>query len=111
VARGTAEAEAVDQRDTGASPSPPEPAKQVRLDPYAGPGPIIAGRLDPSDLRADVAERLSSEAATDADALNAACFVLARSLDEIAFSVPEAEPLAAIGCTIGALEGRQTAGR
>jgi len=67
--------------------------------------------VNPSDLRAGVAERLSAEAATDAEALNAACFVLARSLDEIAFTVPEAEPLVGIGCTIDPLEGRQTAGR
>ena len=49
--------------------------------------------MDPSDLRAGVAERLSAEAPIDADTFNAACFMLSRSLDDIEFSVPDAAPL------------------
>lgn len=50
-------------------------------------------QMDPSNLRAGVAERLASEAAIDAETFNAACFMLTRSLDEIEFAVPEAAPL------------------
>ena len=49
--------------------------------------------MDPSNLRAGVAERLASEAAIDAETFNAACFMLTRSLEEIEFAVPEAAPL------------------
>ena len=50
--------------------------------------------MDPSDLRAGLAERLAESAPIDAETFNAACFMLSRSLDEIEFSVPEAAPLA-----------------
>ena len=49
--------------------------------------------MDPSNLRAGVAERLASEAAIDAETFNAACFMLTRALEEIEFAVPEAGPL------------------
>jgi hypothetical protein len=50
-------------------------------------------RMDPSNLRAGVAERLAGAAAIDAETFNAACFMLTRSLEEIEFAVPEAAPL------------------
>ena len=49
--------------------------------------------MDPSDLRADLAERLANSTALDAETFNAACFMLTRALDEIGFSVSEAAPL------------------
>ena len=49
--------------------------------------------MDPSNLRAGVAERLAGEAAIDAETFNAACFMLTRSLEEIQFAVPEAAPV------------------
>jgi len=49
--------------------------------------------MDPSNLRAGVAEKLAGEAAIDAETLNAACFMLTRSLEDIEFAVPEAAPL------------------
>jgi len=49
--------------------------------------------MDPSDLRAGLAERLSSPDPVDAETFNAACFMLSRALDEIELSVPEAKPL------------------
>ena len=49
--------------------------------------------MDPSDLRAGLAERLSGTAPIDAETFNAACFMLSRALDEIEFAVPEAQPL------------------
>jgi hypothetical protein len=50
--------------------------------------------MDPSDLRAGLAERLAGSAPIDAETFNAACFMLSRSLDEIELCVPEAAPLA-----------------
>jgi hypothetical protein len=49
--------------------------------------------MDPSDLRAGVAESLSKDAPIDAATFNAACFMLSRALDEIGFCVPDAAPL------------------
>lgn len=49
--------------------------------------------MDPSDLRAELAERLANGTAIDAETFNAACFMLTRALDEIQVSVPEAAPL------------------
>jgi hypothetical protein len=49
--------------------------------------------MDPSDLRAGLAERLAGEAPIDAQTFNSACFMLTRALEEIDFSVPEAAPL------------------
>jgi len=49
--------------------------------------------MDPSDLKAGLAERLAGAAPIDAETFNAACFMLSRALEEIDFSVPEAAPL------------------
>jgi len=49
--------------------------------------------MDPSDLRAELAERLANSTAIDAETFNAACFVLSRVLESLEFSVPEAAPL------------------
>ena len=50
--------------------------------------------MDPSDLRAELAERLANSTPIDAETVNAACFILSRALEELEFSVPEAAPLA-----------------
>ena len=50
--------------------------------------------MDPSDLRAELAERLAGDEPIDAQTFNVACFMLSRSLDQLALSVPEAAPLA-----------------
>src|ERR1700730_15431701 len=49
--------------------------------------------MDPSDLRAELAERLAGAGPIDAEAGHAACFMLARALQDIDFPVPEAAPL------------------
>ena len=49
--------------------------------------------MDPSDLRAGLADRLAGADPVDAETFNAACFMLSRALGEIDFSVPEAAPL------------------
>jgi hypothetical protein len=49
--------------------------------------------MDPSDLRAELAERLANSTPLDAETFNAACFVLVRSLESMEFSTPEAEAL------------------
>lgn len=49
--------------------------------------------MDPSDLRAALAERLANSTPIDAATFNAACFMLTRALDQLEFSVPNAEPL------------------
>lgn len=49
--------------------------------------------MDPSDLRAGLAERLAGSDPIDAETFNAACFTLSRALGELDFSVPEAAPL------------------
>ena len=49
--------------------------------------------MDPTDLRAGLAERLSGDAAIDAETFNAVCFMLTRSLDDLDLSVAEAAPL------------------
>lgn len=49
--------------------------------------------MDPSDLRAELAERLANSTPIEAETFNAACFMLTRALEEIEFSVPEAAPL------------------
>jgi hypothetical protein len=50
--------------------------------------------MDPTDLRAGLAERLAGSEAIDAQTFSAACFMLSRALDELALAVPEAAPLA-----------------
>lgn len=49
--------------------------------------------MDPSDLRAGLAEKLAGEAAIDAETFNAACFMLSRALEDMTFAVPDAAPL------------------
>ena len=49
--------------------------------------------MDPSNLRAGVAEKLAGGDAIDAETFNAACFMLARAVDDIEFAVPDAAPL------------------
>lgn len=49
--------------------------------------------MDPTDLRAGLAERLAGSEPIDAQTFNAACFMLSRTLDELKLSVPEAAPL------------------
>src|SRR3954468_1093838 len=49
--------------------------------------------MDPSDLRAELAERLANGTPIDAQTVNAACFMLTRALEQLEFSVPEAAPL------------------
>jgi hypothetical protein len=50
--------------------------------------------MDPTDLRAGLAERLAGSEPIDAQTINSACFMLSRAIDELAMSVPEAAPLA-----------------
>ena len=49
--------------------------------------------MDPTDLRAELAERLANSTAIDAETFNSACFMLSRALEDLEFSVPEAAPL------------------
>jgi hypothetical protein len=49
--------------------------------------------MDPTDLRAELAERLAGGEAIEAGTFNAVCFMLARALEELNLSVPEAAPL------------------
>ena len=49
--------------------------------------------MDPTDLRADLAERLAGDGPIDAQAFNAACFMLSRALETLQLSVDEAAPL------------------
>jgi hypothetical protein len=50
--------------------------------------------MDPTDLRAGLADRLAGDRPIDAETFNAACFMLSRALDQLALTVPEAAPLA-----------------
>jgi hypothetical protein len=50
--------------------------------------------MDPSDLRAELAERLANSTPIDAETFNAACFMLSRALESLEFSSAEAAPLA-----------------
>jgi hypothetical protein len=50
--------------------------------------------MDPTDLRAGLAERLGGSELIDAQTFNSACFMLSRALEDLALSVPEAAPLA-----------------
>src|SRR5690349_23578465 len=49
--------------------------------------------MDPTDLRAELAERLANSTAIDAETFNAVCFLLTRALEGLELSVPEAGPL------------------
>jgi hypothetical protein len=50
--------------------------------------------MDPTDLRAGLAERLSGSEPLDAETVNSACFMLSRAIEDLALTVPEAAPLA-----------------
>ena len=50
--------------------------------------------MDPSDLRAGLAERLAGDEPIDAQTFSAACFMLSRALEDLSLSVPEAGLLA-----------------
>jgi hypothetical protein len=49
--------------------------------------------MDPTDLRAELAERMSGTEPIDAQTFNAACFMLSRALEGLDFTVPDAAPL------------------
>ncbi|HEY1421788.1 MAG TPA: hypothetical protein VGG90_13900 [Candidatus Dormibacteraeota bacterium] len=49
--------------------------------------------MDPTDLRAELAERLAGNEPIDAQAFNAACFMLSRALEMLPLNVEEAAPL------------------
>jgi hypothetical protein len=49
--------------------------------------------MDPTDLRAGLAEKLAGAEPIDAETFNAACFMLSRALEDLKLSVPEAAPL------------------
>ena len=50
--------------------------------------------MEPTDLRDGLAERLRGAGHLDAETLNAACFMLSHSLENLQLSVPEAAPMA-----------------
>ena len=50
--------------------------------------------MDPTNLRAGLAEKLAAGQPIDAETFNAACFMLSRALEDLELSVPEASPLA-----------------
>jgi hypothetical protein len=49
--------------------------------------------MDPTDLRAGLAEKLSANEPIDAQTFNAACFMLSRALEGLELTVLEAAPL------------------
>jgi hypothetical protein len=49
--------------------------------------------MDPTDLRAGLAERLAGDQPIDAQTFNAACFMLSRAIEGLTLTVPEAAPL------------------
>jgi hypothetical protein len=49
--------------------------------------------MDPTDLRAELAERLAGDGPIDAQTFNTACFMLSRALEDMSLSVLEAAPL------------------
>ena len=49
--------------------------------------------MDPTDLRAELAEQLANSKAIDAETFNAVCFLLTRALDGLELNVPDAAPL------------------
>ena len=49
--------------------------------------------MDPTDLRAELAERLAGDEPIDARSFNAACFMLSRALESMELCVDEAAPL------------------
>jgi hypothetical protein len=49
--------------------------------------------MDPTDLRAGLAEKLAANEPIDAQTFNAACFMLSRAIDDLKLTVPVAAPL------------------
>ncbi|HAF09356.1 MAG TPA: hypothetical protein DCK98_04645 [Chloroflexi bacterium] len=49
--------------------------------------------MDPTDLRAGLAERLAGDEPIDAETFNALCFMLSRALEEMDLTRSEAAPL------------------
>ncbi len=49
--------------------------------------------MDPTDLRAELAEQLANGTPIGAETFNAACFFLTRALEQLELSTPEAAPL------------------
>jgi hypothetical protein len=49
--------------------------------------------MDPTDLRAGLAERLGGDEPIDAQTFNAACFMLSRAVEEMDLTISEAAPL------------------
>lgn len=49
--------------------------------------------MDPTDLRAELAERLAGAGPIDAQTVNATCFMLSRAIDELDLNIEEAAPL------------------
>src|SRR6266853_2155918 len=74
--------------------SPSGVSKTGSVRSISQPSEMITRRMDPTDLRAGLAERLAGREPIDAETFNAACFMLSRALDELVLSVPEAAPLA-----------------
>ena len=56
--------------------------------------------MDPTDLRAGLAERLAGREPIDASTFNTACFVLSKALDELPLSVQQAAPLVRIALRV-----------
>jgi hypothetical protein len=49
--------------------------------------------MDPTDLRAGLAEKLAANEPIDAQTFNAACFMLSRALEAMDLTISEAAPL------------------
>jgi hypothetical protein len=49
--------------------------------------------MDPTDLRAGLADRLAGDQPIDAQTFNAACFMLSRAVQEMDLTISEAAPL------------------
>ena len=49
--------------------------------------------MDPTDLRAGLAEKLAANEPIDAQAFNAACFMLSRALEDLDLTVAQAAPI------------------
>src|SRR6202022_1895190 len=74
--------------------SPSGVSKTGSVRSISQPSEMITRRMDPTDLRVGLAERLAGGEPIDAQVFNSACFMLSRALEELALSVPEAAPLA-----------------
>src|SRR5487761_260847 len=74
--------------------SPSGVSKTGSVRSISQPFEMITGSMDPTDLRAGLAERLAGAEPIDAQTFNSACFMLSRALEDLVLSVPEAAPLA-----------------